>query len=66
MGRSVKKGPFTDTHLEAKLAVLAATNEKKVVRNTIRAASAFRPRIRSTTSRAFCGEIRRYLPSALT
>ena len=32
MGRSVKKGPFTDTHLEAKLAVLAATNEKKVVR----------------------------------
>ena len=32
MGRSVKKGPFTDTHLEAKLAVLAATNEKKVLR----------------------------------
>jgi small subunit ribosomal protein S19 len=32
MGRSVKKGPFTDTHLEVKLAVLAATNEKKVVR----------------------------------
>jgi len=32
MGRSVKKGPFTDTHLEAKLAVLVATNEKKVVR----------------------------------
>jgi len=32
MGRSVKKGPFTDTHLEAKVAVLAATNEKKVVR----------------------------------
>ena len=32
MGRSVKKGPFTDKHLEAKLAVLAATNEKKVVR----------------------------------
>ena len=29
MGRSVKKGPFTDTHLEAKLAVLAATNEKR-------------------------------------
>ena len=23
MGRSVKKGPFTDTHLEAKVAVLA-------------------------------------------
>ena len=32
MGRSVKKGPFTDTHLEAKLAVLSAANEKKVVR----------------------------------
>jgi small subunit ribosomal protein S19 len=32
MGRSVKKGPFTDTHLEAKLAVLNASNEKKVVR----------------------------------
>ena len=32
MGRSVKKGPFTDTHLEAKVAVLSASNEKKVVR----------------------------------
>ena len=32
MGRSVKKGPFTDTHLEAKIAVLTAANEKKVVR----------------------------------
>jgi len=32
MGRSVKKGPFTDTHLEAKLAVLSTTSEKKVVR----------------------------------
>jgi small subunit ribosomal protein S19 len=32
MGRSVKKGPFTDTHLEAKMAVLTAANEKKVVR----------------------------------
>jgi len=32
MGRSVKKGPFTDTHLETKMAVLSATNEKKVVR----------------------------------
>ena len=32
MGRSVKKGPFTDTHLEAKLAVVASTSEKKVVR----------------------------------
>ena len=32
MGRSVKKGPFTDTHLEAKLTVLTQTNEKKVLR----------------------------------
>ena len=32
MGRSVKKGPFTDTHLEAKMAVLSSSNEKKVVR----------------------------------
>ena len=32
MGRSVKKGPFTDTHLEAKVAVLVATSEKKVIR----------------------------------
>jgi small subunit ribosomal protein S19 len=32
MGRSVKKGPFTDSHLENKLAVLSAANEKKVVR----------------------------------
>jgi small subunit ribosomal protein S19 len=32
MGRSVSKGPFTDTHLEAKMAVLAAANDKKVVR----------------------------------
>jgi small subunit ribosomal protein S19 len=32
MGRSVKKGPFTDSHLENRLAVLSAANEKKVVR----------------------------------
>jgi small subunit ribosomal protein S19 len=32
MGRSVAKGPFIDTHLETKMAVLAASNEKKVVR----------------------------------
>ena len=32
MGRSVKKGPFTDTHLEAKIAVMVATGEKKVIR----------------------------------
>ena len=32
MGRSVSKGPFTDTHLEVKMATLTAANEKKVVR----------------------------------
>jgi small subunit ribosomal protein S19 len=32
MGRSVKKGPFTDGHLEKKLAEMAAKNEKKVLR----------------------------------
>ena len=32
MGRSIKKGPFTDDHLEKKVATLAANNEKRVVR----------------------------------
>jgi|SRR5882724_5513043 small subunit ribosomal protein S19 len=32
MGRSVKKGPFTDGHLEKKIDALNTTNEKKVVR----------------------------------
>ena len=32
MGRSVKKGPFVDTHLEKKMEVLSASKEKKVVR----------------------------------
>ena len=32
MGRSIKKGPFTDGHLEKKVAALVAANEKKVVR----------------------------------
>jgi len=32
MGRSVKKGPFTDDHLEKKVGTLNAANEKKVVR----------------------------------
>ena len=32
MGRSVKKGPFTDTHLELKLAAASAANDKKVIR----------------------------------
>ena len=32
MGRSVKKGPFTDRHLEVKIDKLNAANEKKVLR----------------------------------
>jgi small subunit ribosomal protein S19 len=32
MGRSVKKGPFVDGHLEKKVDVLRAANEKKVIR----------------------------------
>jgi small subunit ribosomal protein S19 len=32
MGRSVKKGPFTDGHLEHKIEKMNAANEKKVVR----------------------------------
>ncbi len=32
MGRSVRKGPFTDTHLEKKVMELTASKEKKVVR----------------------------------
>jgi small subunit ribosomal protein S19 len=32
MGRSVSKGPFTDTHLEEKLDALNSANEKKVIR----------------------------------
>ncbi len=32
MGRSVKKGPFTDGHLEKKIDAMNTTNEKKVVR----------------------------------
>jgi len=35
-----------------------------VVRSVVNACPAFWPRIRSTTSRAFCGEIRMYLASA--
>jgi small subunit ribosomal protein S19 len=32
MGRSLKKGPFTDGHLEKKIDVMNTANEKKVVR----------------------------------
>ena len=32
MSRSLKKGPFTDTHLEVKVKALNDKNEKKVIR----------------------------------
>jgi small subunit ribosomal protein S19 len=32
MGRSLSKGPFVDTHLEIKVEVMNAKNEKKVIR----------------------------------
>jgi small subunit ribosomal protein S19 len=32
MGRSVRKGPFSDGHLVAKVAALNEKNEKKVIR----------------------------------
>jgi small subunit ribosomal protein S19 len=32
MGRSISKGPFTDTHLTDKVAALNVKNEKKVIR----------------------------------
>src|SRR5512132_1127512 len=32
MGRSVKKGPFTDYHLEDRVSALNTANEKKVIR----------------------------------
>ena len=32
MGRSIKKGPFTDTHLTSKVQAAVAKNEKKVIR----------------------------------
>ena len=32
MGRSLKKGPFVDTHLEVRIDALNANNEKKVIR----------------------------------
>jgi small subunit ribosomal protein S19 len=32
MARSIRKGPFTDAHVLAKVAALNAKNEKKVIR----------------------------------
>jgi len=41
MGRSVKKGPFVDKHLEDKIAALTAANDKKVVRSWSRRSTIF-------------------------
>ena len=32
MSRSLKKGPFTDTHVAAKVAAMTEKNEKKVIK----------------------------------
>ena len=32
MGRSLRKGPFVDAHLEKRMAVMNEKNEKKVIR----------------------------------
>lgn len=32
MGRSLKKGPFTDTHVVVKVTAMDARNEKKVIK----------------------------------
>jgi small subunit ribosomal protein S19 len=32
MGRSIRKGPFTDTHLIEKVQVMTSRNDKKVIR----------------------------------
>jgi small subunit ribosomal protein S19 len=41
MGRSVKKGPFVDKHLEKKIDALNAANDKKVVRSWSRRSTIF-------------------------
>jgi small subunit ribosomal protein S19 len=41
MGRSVKKGPFVDRHLEKKIDALNAANDKKVVRSWSRRSTIF-------------------------
>ncbi len=41
MGRSVKKGPFVDKHLEDKIGALNAANDKKVVRSWSRRSTIF-------------------------
>jgi small subunit ribosomal protein S19 len=41
MGRSVKKGPFVDRHLEKRIDALNAANDKKVVRSWSRRSTIF-------------------------
>jgi len=41
MSRSLKKGPYIDKKLQAKVAVLNATREKKVLRTWARASTIF-------------------------
>ena len=41
MARSTKKGPFVDTHLTAKIEVLNAANDKKVVKTWSRRSTIF-------------------------
>ena len=41
MGRSVKKGPFVDTHLEKKVEAMNEKNEKKVVKTWSRRSTIF-------------------------
>ncbi len=63
MGRSVSKGPFTDSHLEEKIDALNAKNEKKVIRTWSR---------RSTILPEFVGHTvavhngRKFIPVYLT
>ena len=63
MGRSLKKGPFTDQHLADKLAVLNAANEKKVVRTWSRASVIF-PQMVGHTIAVHDG--RRHVPIYIT
>jgi len=63
MGRSLKKGPFTDDHLYKKVAAMNEKNEKKVVKTWSR---------RSTISPEFIGHTvavhngKKFIPVYLT
>ncbi len=63
MGRSIKKGPFTDTHLQQKVQVAVERNDKKVIRTWSR---------RSTVLPEFVGQTiavhngRKFIPVYIT